>query len=111
MGNEGKEFSPQKKKKNNNLETNKLQIGLVATVSFSKKIIPTIYFKTMSSLLDGIQKPKEREKKNGMKHEEYEYALESLKWTKRKLTDIMPTDKIRSLVLLRPTRSYRARLG
>ena len=24
------------------------------------KIVPTIYFKTMSSMLDGVQKPKER---------------------------------------------------
>ena len=37
-----------------------------------------------------------------MKPEEFSYVLDSLKRSKRKLTDIIPTDKVRNLVLMRP---------
>lgn len=37
-----------------------------------------------------------------MKPKEFSYVLDSLKRSKRKLTDIIPTDKVRNLVLMRP---------
>lgn len=73
-----------------------------------KKIVPTIYFKTMSSLLDGVQKPKERKKIYRMKPEEFSYVLDSLKQSKR---NIIPTDKVRNLLLMRPMSSCKAQLG
>ena len=75
------------------------------------KIVPTIYFKTMSSLLDGVQKPKERKKIYRMKPEEFSYVIDRLKQSKRKLTDIIPTDKVRNLLLMRLMSSCKAQLG
>lgn len=46
-----------------------------------------------------------------MKPKEFSYVLDSLKQSKRKLTDIIPIDKVRNLVLIRPMSSCKAQLG